>query len=340
MSHRIRSLWLLYRATINTTLRHLLRRSAVNGWSWNWECSNVFLREQMKHAFSLGSVVEAREFVDSLTFNPMEMPEVGRRPANPGEPAGDWYIPHYFVPGRMMLYFHGGGYAFYTKSHAHMIALVAEATATRLFAVNYRLTPEHPCPAQIEDAIAAYRWLLGSGVPASSIILAGDSAGGHLTLMTLLELRKLGMPQPALAVGLCPWTDIGSRGKSLFDNDRYDWVQGAQTLTFSEWYRGKSGLSVNQGSPIHGDFRQLAPIYLQAGEKEILHDMICDFADAVRRQPADVTLDIWKNMTHDFQAYGNMLPESRDALLKLGVIVDRYASGGRSEQAFDAPVAS
>src|SRR5262249_44934944 len=212
--------------------------------------------------------------------------------------------------GRTMLYFHGGGYAFYAKSHGQLIALVAEASAARLFALNYRLTPEHPHPAQIEDAVAAYRWLLSTGIHPSSIILAGDSAGGHLTLMTLLELRKLRMPQPSLAIGLCPWTDIGNRGDSQFENDRYDCAQGAQTLMYGEWYRGNSSLSVNEGSPIYSDLRNLAPIYLQAGDREVLYDMIRDFVEVARGQQAQVTLDVWKNMTHDFQAYGNMLPES------------------------------
>ena len=141
--------------------------------------------------------------------------------------------------------------------------------------------------------------------------------------MTLLELKKQSLPQPALAVGFCPWTDTGKRGASLFGNDRYDWVQGEQTLTFSQWYRGDTGLSNLAVSPMYADLAGLAPVYLQAGDKEILHDMICDFAAEMRKQDAEVTLDVWKGMTHDFQAYGNMLPESRDALLKFGAMVNR-----------------
>jgi acetyl esterase/lipase len=284
----------------------------------------------MKQAFSFRSVAEAREFIESLTFKPAEVPDVARCPAGVGEPAGEWYVPRHAVPRRMMLYFHGGGYAFHTKSHTQMIALVAEASAARLFALNYRLTPEHAHPAQLEDAMAAYRWALSTGSHPSSLILAGDSAGGHLVLMTLLELRRLDMPQPALAIGLCPWTDIGTRGDSQFQNDRYDWVQGAQTLIFGEWYRGNSGLSVKEGSPIYADLRGLAPIYLQSGEREILRDMIGDFFEAARHQDADITLDVWKRMTHDFQAYGNMLAESREALLKLGMTVDRYLTSIRT----------
>jgi acetyl esterase/lipase len=281
----------------------------------------------MQCGFSFSTIKATREFLDTLTFNPMESPDVEVRPGNPGEPPGDWFFPKDSVSGRIMIYFHGGGYAFYAKSHTPMIALIAEASGSKTFALRYRLAPEHPHPAQLEDALAAYRWILATGVPPSQIILGGDSAGGHLTLMLLLELKKLGLPQPALAVGFCPWTDTGNRGATLFANDPYDWVQGSHTVAFSRWYRGNTGLSNEAVSPMYADVTGLAPIYLQAGGREILYDMICDFADEARRQKAEVTLDSWREMTHDFQAYGNFLPESREALLKFGAMVSRYCGG-------------
>ena len=99
VSHRLRSIWLLDKVTMLTTLRHLFGRPTVKGWSWTFECANLFLREQWKTAFTLGSIVEGREFLDALTFNPAEAPEVDRRPSDSGEPAGDWFLPRHAVRG-------------------------------------------------------------------------------------------------------------------------------------------------------------------------------------------------------------------------------------------------
>jgi epsilon-lactone hydrolase len=323
-SFRLRNVWLLFKVSLAVTVRRLLGRPRVRGWSWNFECANLFLQAQMKHSFTLPNPADARAFLDALTFNPLDDPAVVATPARPGEPRGTWYVPKAPVANRTMLYLHGGGYAFYARSHAPMIALLADATAARTFALDYRLTPEHPHPAQLEDSLAAYRWLLQQGVNPTRLIVAGDSAGGHLALMTLLELRRLGLPQPALAIGICPWTDIGNRGASLFANQRFDWIQGDMALQFGAWYRGHSQLPDAELSPIYADLRGLAPLYLQAGDKEVLHDMIQEFVAIARQHGAAITLDVWKNMTHDFQAYGSFIPESAEALQKLHAQVDEH----------------
>lgn len=116
----------------------------------------------------------------------------------------------------------------------------------------------------------------------------------------------------------------GRRGPSLFGNDRYDWVQGYMALKFGKWLKGNTQLSDAELSPISRNFRGLAPLYLQAGGREILFDMIREFEAAVRKQGAEVTLDTWANMTHDFQSFGSFLPESQEALKRIGVIIRRY----------------
>jgi acetyl esterase/lipase len=228
-----------------------------------------------------------------------------------------------------MLYFHGGGYTFYAAITRHMIKTIAGAVGIEIFAPDYRLTPEHPHPAQIEDALAAYRFLLAQGADPARMVIAGDSAGGHLVLMTLVALRDAGLPQPALAVGLCPWTDIGERGVSLIDNNKFDLVQGYMAVKFGEWLKGPTGFTREQLSPIHQDFRGLAPIYLQGGGKEMLIDMIRDFAATVRDQGCDIMLDVWEHMTHDFQANGHTLPESREAPQRLAEAINSYAGAPR-----------
>ncbi|GAC1566462.1 MAG: hypothetical protein NVS3B14_08950 [Ktedonobacteraceae bacterium] len=125
----------------------------------------------------------------------------------------------------MVLYLHGGGYAFSARTHDHLIALVALAALARTFALDYRLTPEHPFPAQLEDAQAAYRWLLSSGIATRSIVVAGGSAGGNLTLALLLALRQANQPLPAMAVCRAPWTDMDNSYHSLLENEPYDWME-------------------------------------------------------------------------------------------------------------------
>jgi acetyl esterase/lipase len=135
-------------------------------------------------------------------FDPVSPFDGDIRPHEAGGPKGQWFIPKTHATNRTMLYFHGGGYAFYAKSHQALIANMAQAARAKTFALDYRLTPEHSHPAQLEDAIAAYRWLLDDGVAPHNLVLAGDSAGGHLTLTTLLALRDAGLPQPAVAIGI------------------------------------------------------------------------------------------------------------------------------------------
>jgi len=132
--------------------------------------------------------------------------------------------------------------------------------------------------------------------------------------MTVLNVRNAALPLPVLTVALSPWTDTGMRGASQFGNDIYDMVQGYMTLQFSKWLKGQQPLSDREISPIYQELQGLPPIYLQAGGKEILVDMIRDFAQEVEGQGGAVRLDVWEHMTHEFHAYGNLIPESRQAL--------------------------
>ena len=202
--------------------------------------------------------------------------------------------------------------------------MLAALLGLRVFAPDCRLTPEHPHPAQIEDALAAYRHLLACGIDPKDIVVIGDSAGGHLALMLLQALRDAGLPQPMLAIGLCPWTDTGNRGKSLRANDRYDLVQGSMALRFGEWLARAGAFTREELSPIHQDFSGLAPLYLQGGGREVLIDMIRDFASVVARQDCDVTLDVWPQMTHDFQAHGRTRPESGEAIDRIRAAIAHY----------------
>lgn len=321
LADRYRSLLTLLTCAARVRWRRLYGRPLVPEWSADFEAGNLFVRAQFNHALSLPDVRRARAYFDSL-YGVVTDPEVQVRPTVAGEPRGDWFIPRSLRSDATLLYLHGGGYTFYAAVSRHFIAFLADRLGMRVFAPDYRLTPEHPHPAQLEDGLAAYRYLLAGGVEPRQLVLAGDSAGGHLALMMLARLNALGLPQPALGAALSPWTDIGRRGPSQFGHDRYDMVQGCMTLQFAQWLKGDLAVADEDLSPVHQDYRHVAPLYLQAGGKEILVDMIRDFSTEARRQGARVRLDVWPHMTHEFQAYGDALPESREALRRLGQAID------------------
>ena len=314
LSHRLRSLARLIGTSVGVMARRAVGRPLVPQWSPTFEIGTLFFRHQFNHALSLPDITESRAYFDSLyTVVEVHLP-VEVRTNGPGEPRGDWFIPIGHQSPLTLLYFHGGGYAFYGAVSRHFIAMLAHLLQVPIFAPDYRLTPEHPHPAQIDDGIAAYRYLLADGVAADRVVVGGDSAGGHLALMLVAKLQALHLPQPALAIALSPWTDIGRRGQSQFGNDRYDMVQGYQTLLYGQWLKATTGISDAELSPIHQSYRNVAPIYLQAGGKEILVDMIRDFAHSLQAQGAPVRLDVWQHMTHEFHAYGNTLEQSRQAI--------------------------
>lgn len=331
--HVVRGVVVLVATSVEVLLRRALRRSVVRGWTIPFEIGTRFYRRQFDHALAMRDIVEARAYLDAVT------PVVHRGWPVTIEPValtasgatGRWMRP---APARgdgvTMLYLHGGGYAFDARVSRRFAAQLACRLRVPVFAADYRLTPEHAWPAQLQDAVAAYRHLLDSGVPAGRIVLAGDSAGGHLVLMTLVELRRRGWPLPMLAIALSPWTDTGLRGASQFGNDVHDMVQGYQTLLYSRWLKAGTGFTDEAISPIHQDFHGLPPVYLQAGGCEILVDMIRDFAEALRRQGAPVHLDVWPHMTHEFHAYDDSLEESREALRRLSDVIE-WARQGRVE---------
>jgi epsilon-lactone hydrolase len=326
LSHKLRSLTSILAISAKVLARRAVGKPLVPEWPAIFEIGTLFWRSQFNHAFRLPDIGESRAYFDSLITAPDVPPDVDIRASAAGEPAGDWFIPRTAKSEATLLYFHGGGYTFYAAVTRQFIALLAQALGMTIFAPDYRLTPEHPHPAQLEDGLAAYQFLLQRGIDPGQLVLCGDSAGGHLVLMTLVKLHEQGLPRPVLTVGLSPWTDTGRRGASQFGNDPYDLVQGYMTLQFAEWLKGGQAYADAELSPTGQDFHGLGPIYLQAGGKEILVDMIRDFARLVQAQGGQVRLDVWEHMNHEFHAYGDDLPESREALARIGAAI-AWATG-------------
>ncbi|MEQ1716241.1 MAG: alpha/beta hydrolase fold domain-containing protein, partial [Hyphomicrobium sp.] len=173
------------------------------------------------------------------------------------------------------------------------------------------------------DALAAWRYVTSRTTP-DKIVVVGDSAGGHMALMLLQTLNKVNLQQPALCIGLCPWTDIGNCGSSLFENDRYDLVQGWMALRFGEWLDRGGRYGHPALSPVLHNYQGLAPMYLQAGGREILRDMIHEFAEAQKERGADVMLDVWSDMPHDFQLFDTLKSSSSQAVARIRAAIHCY----------------
>jgi epsilon-lactone hydrolase len=315
---RLRSFLTLNRIALATYLRHTRGKRIAPDWDANFETGILFVRHQFRAAMTGSNIARGRLLFDSLQTETDDIYSVTATPRF--EPKGVWYRPRSLTCDTTILHFHGGGYAFHGAVSHRFAAMLAHHSGASVFAPDYRLTPENPHPAQAEDALTAWNYL-ATTIPPEKIVVSGDSAGGHMALMLLQSLKAKGLTQPALCIGLCPWTDIGNRGESLRGNDPYDLVQGWMALRFGEWLDPDGTYGREALSPCYHDFAGLAPIYLQAGGREVLRDMIVEFAVIQKEKGAKVTLDLWPDMPHDFQAFDTLKPSSSEALKRLSALI-------------------
>lgn len=220
-----------------------------------------------------------------------------------------------------VLYFHGGGYSLGSiVTHRELIARIALASGVDVLGINYRLAPEDPYPAAVDDATEAYRWLLAQGTQAKNILLAGDSAGGGLALATLLRLRDAGDPLPSGAVLLSPWTDLTASSDSFNRRKEADPMVKMEGLrTMAEDY-AKGRLEEPEVSPLFADLSGLPPMLVQVGDAEILLDDSLRLAKRLTEADGLVTLQVFERMIHVFQAFPS-LPEAHQATDRIGTWV-------------------
>ena len=241
-----------------------------------------------------------------------------------GVPA-EWVAPPGVSPGRVLLYFHGGAYQIGSPANLrHLVALLSGAAGARALSVDYRLAPEHPFPAAIEDALAAYRWLLASGVDPALIAVAGDSAGGGLALGALVALRDAGDPMPAGAVMLSPWTDLALTGDSLRTRAAVEVMVKPEGLPEDvALYLAGADPRHPYASPLYADLRGLPPLLIQVGDAEVILDDSTRLAARASEAGVEVSLEIWDDMPHVFPAFAGLLPEADQAIERVGSWLDR-----------------
>jgi len=254
--------------------------------------------------------------------------DVRCEPTIAGNVRAEWVVPPEADPERVLLYFHGGGYVMGSiNTHRAMVARLARAARARALLIDYRLAPENPFPAAVEDATATYRWLLAQGRQPRKIALAGDSAGGGLTLATLLALRDARTPLPACAVPISPWTDLEGTGTSVKTKASRDpMVRETDLRRYAALYAGNADPRNPLISPLHGDYRGLPPLLIQVGEAEIILDDSTRVAERAKQTGVQVDLEVWDEMVHVWHVFAKLLPEGQQAIEKVGSYVSAHTS--------------
>lgn len=235
----------------------------------------------------------------------------------------EWLTPKNHMDGKLLLYLHGGGYVIGgCDMHRQMVSHIARAGRIRTLLPEYRLSPEHKFPAAIDDAVAVYRTLLETGVKAEDIILAGDSAGGGLTVATMLALRDAGDPLPAAAVLLSPFLDVTGSGESHKSRvGRDPWFHPDDLRPIANYYCEPHQQRFPLVSPVFADVEGLSPMFIQVGDDEILLSDSQRIADGCIAAGVDVKLEVWPEMWHVFQLFTIKMPESRQAIKKMGAYI-------------------
>ena len=248
-------------------------------------------------------------------------------PVRDGDVRGEWIMPKDHGEG-VILYIHGGGFVSCSAAtHRQIAASLARLTGQRVFSIDYRLAPEHRFPAALDDAVAAYRWLVEQKIPPRSISLAGDSAGGGLVLSLLLRIRDEGSPAPACAVCFSAWTDLAGTGDSVRANDgRCAMFHPENIPEYAAVYLGEHSPLDPYASPVHADLSGLPPVLLQVGSTELLLDDSRRVHSKIQDAGGISELRIFDDLAHCWQMLDGLVPEAREALKDAAAFIRHHSA--------------
>ena len=247
-------------------------------------------------------------------------PDAKCEPVDAGGVPAEWVAAPGIDAERAVLYLHGGGYAIGSlNTHRRLAYDISAASGARVLVIDYRLAPEHPFPAAVDDAATAWRWMLAQGLDPKRIAIAGDSAGGGLTIATLVNLRDQKLGLPGCAVAISPWVDLEGLGASIAGRAAQDpMVQKDGLLWMAGMYLAGKDAKTPLAAPLHADLKGLPPILVQVGTAETLLDDSTRLAEKLHTAGVDVKLAIWPNMLHVFPLFAPILSEGRDGCIEIG----------------------
>ncbi len=273
------------------------------------------------------SVKEFREGIDKASARVKLPADISSQVVMVEGMNAEWITPENPQSDKVLLYLHGGGFISGScLTHRMHVAKFAGKCQLRSLLFNYRLAPEYPYPAALDDCLAAYRWLLGQGIEARNIIVGGESAGATLTLSLLLAIKKNNIAQPRAAFSISPVTDLRCRADSFRYNAKNDVAPMNSWSVWTNLYIAGSDPTDPLLSPSFGDFEGIPPLYICVGTHEIHYDDCINIAETARKYGVDVTLRVWDRMIHAFPLLSPLFPEAKEALDEICEFVNRYFS--------------
>lgn len=238
----------------------------------------------------------------------------------------EWVTPNGADESKVLLYFHGGGYATGSiNTHRALVSQIVKSAGIKALIIEYRLSPEDKYPAPIEDAASVYKWLLENGYSYERVAFGGDSAGGGVTIGTLLYLRDNNLPLPNCAIAMSPWLDHTMSGESYKTKSEIDPMLVAEGFpVWSSHYLGGADPKSAYASPIFQNLKGLPPIYIQVGDEEMLLDDSLRFGQKAKADGADVQVEVYPKKFHVFNGFWRILPKAREANRKLGEYLKKH----------------
>jgi monoterpene epsilon-lactone hydrolase len=265
------------------------------------------------------SVAQRRAILDERVRALPMLPGIQTETLSAGGVPAEWVLTEGIRGDRVMLFLHGGGYVAGSAAGSRdFVARLCTAANARALSLDYRLAPEAPFPAAVQDCVTAYRWLLNQGTPAARCTIVGPSAGGGLVVATLLALRNAGDPLPVCAVSMCPYVDLTGTARALQDSATQDIMDPTVLRSFADLYLQGADPRLPLASPIFADLSGLPPLLIQAGSIEVLVDDARALAERARACKVEVVYEEWEGMFHGWQTMASMLPEGTEAIAHVG----------------------
>ena len=298
--------------------RHLLKLHLKKE-AWDWNTSIPLFRQECEEGAK-----KAGRLPDGIKVTPASIAGL------PDGLSAEWIQPITAARGSarndlVIFYTHGGGYVSGSCSdHRMQVAKIVQASGISALLYEYRLAPEHPFPAAIEDTLTAYRWLLTQVISPYQIVIAGESAGGGLCLATLLALRDQDIPLPAAAVALSPWTDLKCTGESYRTKARVCLAPVGMSTVCSKYYAGDHDPELPWISPLYGDLHGLPPSLIYVGDDETMRDDSIRYAEKAKSSGVEVTFKVWEGMVHCFPLFFPLFPEAKQAMDEICVLIKTH----------------
>lgn len=305
--------------------RRALRGPKRPTWTLEFEIVAAFMR-LYGPALRLLSPARQRKAVEAL-LTPSSLTSQIKRRREPVEGVHvEWFEPAQVTTDAVLLFLHGGGYVLGSiETHQNLVASLCKAIGCRALVPNYRLAPEHPFPAAIDDVEKTYRALI-SLVGPTRVVIAGDSAGGGLSVAAMLRFRECGLPQPRAAALISPWVDMTGSGASLREHETFDYITRAHLARTARWYLGGASAQNPLASPLYADLTGLPPLLIQAGAAESLLDDAVRLSENARAAGVSVELDVYPDMVHVFHLFASFAPEAQRGIQRFAEFVREHTA--------------